>query len=384
MLLSHKIALAPTAEQEAYFRRACGTARFVYNWGLDRWKKWYEGWKELSEDQKKTTSKPSKEALGKILRRAVMFNPGWFWLREVDSHIPTGALRNLGAAFANTFRRLKQGQKPGFPNFKKKGIHDSFYVHNRCMEFNGKRLLLRRGKITGPTTIKMREVLRFEGKIQGGAISREADRWFIAVQVEVKDYAKPRTADKKVGIDLGVLRAVTTSEQGIVYDSPKPLKTMLYRLKRKSRQLTKKKKGSANRERARNQLARLHRDIRNIRQDFLHKTTTQLCSENQAIMIEDLNVKGMLANRRVARAIGDIGMFEFRRQLDYKTKIYGSELVVADRWFASSRTCSKCGSKKDELKLSERVFRCSSCGLEIDRDLNAAINLLNYPEAQGK
>jgi putative transposase len=136
-----------------------------------------------------------------------------------------------------------------------------------------------------------------------------------------------------------------------------------------------KQRGSENWKKAQSKIAQLHQRIANIRKDTIHKLTTYLAKNHGTVVIEDLNVSGMMANRKLAKAIQDMGFYEFRRQLDYKTKLYGSELVIVDRWFPSSKTCSRCGKKKETLSLSERVFDCDHCGLQIDRDLNAAINL---------
>ena len=170
---------------------------------------------------------------------------------------------------------------------------------------------------------------------------------------------------------------MATPSNGEKVDGPKPLRKALKKLRRYSRQHSRKKKGSKNREKSRIRLARLHRRIRNIRKDSIHRLTTKLCRENQAVVIEDLSVRGMMRNRRLARHIADMGWCEFRRQLEYKSKIYGTRLVIADRWFPSSKKCSYCGAVRDELSLGERTFCCSSCGFKLDRDLNAARNLEN-------
>jgi len=243
----------------------------------------------------------------------------------------------------------------------------------------------------------MTEELRFKGKILGATVSRTADRWFVAIQVEVPDAQcyRRRTAHDVNGIDLGVTAAATISN-GEVIEAPKPLKAALRRLKIRGRRLSRKleaakemvgfgrharlPKGtrlpvSNNRQKSAATLARLYARLANLRADVTHKLTTRLCRENQALVIEDLNVKGMLANERLARAIADVGFGMLRSQLEYKAKRYGTHLIIADRWYPSSRLCSICGWKNEALTLRDREWVCAECGAHHDRDLNAALNL---------
>lgn len=203
-------------------------------------------------------------------------------------------------------------------------------------------------------------------------ISRQADRWFISFRFDVE--TPQTTATDVVGVDLGVksLATLSTGEVVIGAKSYRQYQAKLARLQRLNRN---KVKGSANWKKAQLQITRLHRKIANIRKDTLHKLTTLLAKNHGTIVIEDLNVSGMLANHKLAASIADMSFFEFRRQLTYKCELYGSKLVVVDRWFPSSKTCSNCGTKKETLTLNERVFECGHCGFVVDRDLNAAINL---------
>jgi putative transposase len=215
-------------------------------------------------------------------------------------------------------------------------------------------------------------------RVTSASISREADRWFVALAVEA-ERAIPVTngARDTIGVDLGVLTLATLSD-GTVIPGPKALRRGLRKLRRLSRAHSRKHRGSRNRARAARQLSRHHAKVAAIRRDHLHKLTTNLAQTHGRIVVEDLNVKGMLGNRRLARALGDSGFGEFRRQLAFKCQWYGSELVVANRWFPSSKTCSSCGTVKSELGHKERIYRCQSCGLVLDRDLNAAINLAGW------
>ncbi|ACD84070.1 Transposon IS605 OrfB [Methylacidiphilum infernorum V4] len=245
--------------------------------------------------------------------------------------------------------------------------------------------------------VAMAEALRFEGKILGATVSRTADRWFVAIQVEVPDriFHRRRTGDGVVGLDFGVKAAATLSS-GEAIDAPRPLKAALRRLRIRSRRLSRKieaakvaagfapqarlPKGtklpvSNNRRKSAATLARLHARVANVRADFTHKLTTRLCRKNQAVVIEDLHVKGMLANDRLARAISDVGLGMFREQIEYKARRYGTRLIIADRWYPSSRLCSVCGWKNEALTLKDRSWTCPECGARHDRDFNAALNL---------
>ena len=241
------------------------------------------------------------------------------------------------------------------------------------------------------------EALRFDGKILGATVSRTADRWFVAVQVEVPaaQFYRCRTAHQINGIDLGI-KAAATFSSGESVEAPKPLKAALRRLQIRSRRVSRKieaakitagfasnarlPKGtrlpvSSNRKKSSAILARQHARIANIRADFTHKLTTRLCRENQTVVIEDLHVKGMLANDKLTRAINDVGFGMFRSQIEYKAKRYGTRLVIADRWYPSSRLCSVCDWKNEALTLKDREWVCPQCGTHHDRDLNAALNL---------
>ena len=351
MVISHRIQLDPTIKQAVYFKKACGTARLTWNWALAEWQKQY-----------KAGLKPN----GRSLKQ--QFNQTKYqqfpWMKEIHRDSHAQPFLNLQKAFVSFFKH-----KTRYPQFKKKGIHDSFYVSNDRMWVKGKRVRL---PVLGE--VRMTETLRFQGKIQGAVVSRSADRWFIAIQVDVENLKKDRVSDRVVGVDLGLTNTVVCSD-GQVFQAPKPLKTQLKKLRRASRSHARKVKGSQNRLKSTNRLSKIHWKVANARNDFLHKISTKLCRENQTVVIEDLAVGNMMKNRRLSRAISDIGWYEFRRQLDYKSKIFGTQLLVADRFYPSSKTCSVCGAVKTDLTLEERVFRCESCGSQMDRDLNAAKNL---------
>jgi putative transposase len=228
----------------------------------------------------------------------------------------------------------------------------------------------------------MREELRFEGKINSVVISRTADRWFVSIQVDSPITFPKHENQMSVGIDLGISKLATLSDD-IAFESPKPLKRLLWRLKRQQRKLSRKTLGSSNFKKQVEALSRLHMRIANIRKDSLHKVTTFLTSNYSQIGIEDLNVKGMVRNHKLSRALSDVGFGEWRRQLEYKAAWRDAKIVFHDRFFPSSKICSQCSLIKESLSLSERVFMCD-CGFVIDRDLNAARNLNPVPKVLRK
>ena len=222
---------------------------------------------------------------------------------------------------------------------------------------------------------------RFRGRILSATCRREADRWYVALTVEAVRPDPAGVAGPVVGVDRGI-RSFAVLSDGTRIDSPRALTRDLRRLRRRSRQVTRKQHGSANRRKAALALARHHRRIRNQRVDALHKATTALARAKSVIVVEDLHVAGMVRNRQLARAITDQGWAEFGRQLAYKTAWYGSRLLVAPRFYPSSKTCSGCGLLKRTLPPDMRMFSCEGCGLMIDRDLNAARNLARLAGAE--
>lgn len=388
MQLSHKIALFPTPEQADYFNRACGTVRRVWNWALAEWNRQYAA-----------GQKPNAMALKKQFNVIKDSDPQWLdengqpWLKTIHRDAHAQPFAHLAKAWSRFFAEIKAGKPAHDPQFKKKGCcRDSFYVANDKFSMDGMRIRLPKiGEVA------MTEALRFDGKVIGATVSRRAQRWFVAIQVEVPDaqFYRTRAANGVTGVDLGIKAAATLSN-GEAIEAPKPLKAALRRLKIRSRSMSRKieaakitagfspnarlPKGtrlpiSNNHRKSAATLARLHARIANIRADFTHKLTTRLCRENQAVVIEDLHVKGMLANDKLARAISDVGFGMFRSQMEYKAKRYGTRLVIAGRWYPSSRLCSICDWKNDALTLKDRQWTCPQCGTCHDRDHNAALNL---------
>ncbi len=361
MLIAHRIALDPNNVQATYLARAAGTARFAYNWALAEWKRQYEAWKADN-----SLPKPSQAALRRQLN--AVKREQFPWMLEVTKNAPQMAIIQLGQAFQNFF-----AGRARYPQFRKKGRDDRFTLTNDQFSLDGCRI-----RIPNLGWVRMRESLRFTGKIMSATVSRVADRWFVSIAVDTQDDSHLPKAESQgvVGVDLGV-SALATLSTGEKVPGPKPHKARLGRLRRLSRSLSRKRKGSANRRKAKEKLARLHARIANGRLDALHKLTTGLTRRFSLIGVEGLNVRGMMGNRRLARSISDMGFFEFRRQLEYKAAMRGGEVVVADRFFSSSKTCSHCGHPLESLPLSVRQWTCPACGAEHDRDVNAAMNLKN-------
>lgn len=375
VILAHRVRLVPTAEQELYFVQASGVARFAYNWALAEWRR-----------QNLLGAKPSEAALRKVLN--AVKDEKFPWMRKVTKNAPQQAVKNLGKAYANFFcdlAKYRRGEiarnRVRVPRFKKKGRYDRFRADDGsaarrpdAVKTFGKCVRL---PLIG--WVKMREEVRFAGRILSVVIARQADAWYASFSVEVPFAADVRSDRTVVGVDLGLRTLATLSDGSIKFPAPKPLRMNLAKVRRLSRSLARKKHHSNNRDKAKVKLARLYRKISNIRCDALHKLTSYLV-RYRSIVIEDLNISEMLENRQMSRAIADVGFFEFRRQLLYKSAMASSTVVVADRWYPSSKLCSTCGTKNEDLTLSERHWICLVCGTSHDRDENAALNLARYPE----
>ena len=380
MLMAHRIALNPNNVQATYFARASGTARFAYNWALAEWQRQYEAWK-----QDDNLPKPSQAALRRQLN--ALKREQFPWMMEVTKNAPQMAIIQLGDAFRNFW-----AGGANYPKFRKKGIHDRFSLSNDQFSVKDSRI-----RIPHLGWVRMRESLRFIGKIMSATVSRVADKWFVSITVDTEEPPERHAENQgAAGVDLGV-SALATLSTGEKVVGPKPHKALLKRQKRLSRSLSRKHlaakarmglsrgqpipKGvrlpvSENAKKARAKLSRLHARIANIRQDALHKLTTDLTRRFHTIGIEDLSVRGMLKNHHLARSIADMSFFEFRRQLEYKAGRRRGLVVVADRWFPSTKTCSVCGTIQEKMPLAVRQWTCPDCGTTHDRDVNAARNLL--------
>ncbi|HDZ3733633.1 TPA: transposase [Vibrio harveyi] len=358
MLLAHKIELRPTEMQAEYLDRACGSKRHAFNQLLAH----------FSQDGVKW----SKKAANEVYKQLRLTFP---WYGEVSQRVTRNTIDDLDNAFKHFFRRVKLGEKAGYPTFKKRGVNDSFALREK-EKFHVVGRTLRIEKLKAP--IKMRQTLRFVGEARQVTISKRAGKYFASILVETQDY-NPKDANRaaSVGVDFGI-KELATCSNGVVFAASQKLKASLNRLARKQRKLAKQVRGSNRYAKTKQSIAKLHKRITDQRQAIAHQVSDYLTAHFDRIVIEDLNVSGMVKNRKLARAVADCGFYMLRQQLEYKAALRNCELVVASRWFASSKICSGCGAVKKSLPLSERTYDCDHCSTSLDRDLNASINLNNY------
>ena len=365
VLRAYKTELDLNNVQKTACIRHAGAARFAYNWGLARKMEAYQKGKKV----------PTAIDLHRELNALKKGELSWMY--AVSKCAPQEALRNLEQAYAHFFRRVKEkkaGKKvqAGFPKFKsKKNGVGSFRLRGVIHVFEHSIQLPRLGRLR----LKERGYLPGEGAhILSATVSERAGRWFVSVRVEM-DLPDPKATEKPVaGVDLGILALATISD-GTSVENQHALKRGQHKIRRLQRVVSRRQKGSANRKKAIRQLAKAHLRVANVRKNTLHQITSLLARTKSAVVLEDLNVSGMMKNHHLAQAIADVGFYEFRRQMLYKGQWYGCQVILADPFYPSSKHCSQCGHTKVEMGLSERVYICDHCGLMIDRDLNAAINL---------
>ncbi|MBC8042912.1 MAG: IS200/IS605 family element transposase accessory protein TnpB [Rhizobacter sp.] len=354
---AYKFRLAPTAEQQAYLAVQFGHCRFVFNHFLNlRIQTYAETGKGLSYAalcKQLTSLKQQGETK---------------WLSEAYSQTLQQSLRDLDTAYNNFFNKRAK-----FPSFKKKSNRQS------CRIPQGFEIIDRSVKLPKfAEPFKFRKHREIKGTVKHISISKEpSGQYFIAFNVEeLVDVPEPKTK-KAVGIDLGLKHFAVLSD-GAKVSAPNFYRASELRLQRAQRRLSKKIKGSRNRDKARLQVSKIHRDIRNARTNFLHQLSHRTTDENQVIVLESLNIAGMIRNHHLAKSISDCSWSEFVRQLKYKSEWKGGTVIEAGRFYPSSKRCSKCGNAKQALKLSERVWICEHCHTEHDRDINAAKNLLKF------
>ena len=354
MLLAHKIELRPTAEQADSLARACGSRRHCYNQLLEH----------FSQKDVKWSKAAAYQHYIKVIR------PAFPWYNEVSSRVTRNAIDDLDNAFKHFFRRVKLGQKPGFPTFKKKGVGDSFALREKPkFDVDGRELRIEKLK----TKIKMRQPLRFTGALNQVTVSMRAGKFYASILVETEDYSPHAPEKEAVGVDFGIKSLAVTSD-GAVFPENNALKRNLKALKRRQRRVSRKQKGSNRRARAKLAVAKLHKRISDQRQAVLHELSDRLTRDYKVICLEDLNVKGMVKNGKLARPISDAGFGTLRRMIEYKAELRGVKVAFIGRFEPSSKTCFECG-QIHEMPLSKRTMECD-CGNVIDRDLNAARNIL--------
>jgi putative transposase len=410
---AHKIRLNPTPEQEEYLRRAAGIRRFVYNWGLAEWNQQYAEFKEGKREKK-----PNANGLKKQFQ--ALRETDYPWTLKVTKCVIEGAFDDLADAFSRYF--TGQNKHPTFK--KKRKSRESFSIANDKFTIGDHwmvvpvlgRFLMNKQQASGTLPKKIRnknkymrglgkvnmaESLRFvvpdpkqkpgkrrnerkkvacsSVKILGATIGMSGGYWYVSIQAQVPAVSMLNT-NPIVGVDVGVKESAIVSD-GRRFENQKPLSKQIKKLKRLSRSLSRKqydpetKRGSKNHEKARVKLARLHGEIARIRQDAHHKLTTELARTCSVVGLEDLHVIGMFKNRRLARAMADAGLGRLLQFFETKMQAVGGLAIFVDRFFPSTKTCSGCGHVKKRMPLKYRTYCCLKCGLVMDRDLNAAINL---------
>ena len=354
---AYKYRFYPSEEQKHLLARTFGCCRYVYNWALrERTDAFYQRGERLYYEgtaERLVTLKKQEETS---------------WLNEVSSVCLQQALRHLDQAFRNFFEG-----RAAYPTFKKKRHQQAATYASNAFTWNGEHLTL--AKMDEPLNIRWHRPLPQGCKPRSVTITKdEAERYFVSILVE--EERKPlEVTSKMVGLDLGLKSMVITSD-GHSYGNPKFFHKDEKKLAHAQRRHARKKKGSKNREKARHKVARIHARIADRRRDYQHKLSTTIIRENQVVCVESLQVKNMVKNHSLAKAISDVGWSEFVRQLEYKAEWYGRTLVKIDKWYPSSKRCFDCGHILDSLSLDVREWTCPECGVHHDRDINAAKNVL--------
>jgi putative transposase len=355
ILRAFKYRIYPTKQQEVLLNKTFGCVRVVWNHNVEIFNN-YD--KNLTEQKQPLTSTELRKQFE--------------WMQEVSAAALQQKEMDFKTFKKNYFSKTRK-KKIGRPLFKKRDNNQSFRLPNQ--KFSLKDGFIRLEKIGKIKLIIDREIPNGSKFMSVTVSKNKCNQFFASVLVETAIIAKEKTG-QSIGIDIGIKTFLTLSNGNLV-ENPKYFRENQAKLAQAQKHLSRKAKGSKRRQKAKLKVARIHINIANKRKNFIHKETTKLINEYDIIAIEDLNVAGMVKNHKLAKSISDASFADFYNILGYKAAWYGKEVIKVDRWFASSKTCSCCGWKDNDLTLSDRIFKCEICGLELDRDINASKNILN-------
>lgn len=379
MIISKKVRILSTNEEELLFRKASGTARFIWNLYLKQLEKFYE-----------KTGKYLKA--GTFRKRITMLkkHPNYSWLKEVSTNVPKIACKDLEKAYKRFFKKISER-----PKFKKKGVKESFYVNYESLNYKNKTI-----NVEKIGRVKLAETLPKDTKLLNSRITFDGKYWYFSCSYEIET-KEEELNENSIGIDLGIknLAIISTGKEYKNINKSKKVRKLKKKLKRKQRKLSRKLKNNtlkkinnkpvyikkiselSNVNKTKTEIKLLYRKLNNIRLDYIHQITSEMVKTKPSkIVMEDLKITNLMKNKHLSKSIQECKWYEFKKQIEYKCKKFGIKFVKANKSFPSSKMCSNCGNIKQDLRLKDRVYECECCGLKIDRDYNASMNLMNYKQ----